>query len=214
MKKIILFATIIMVLLSTSAFAATTTYTSEAEFLGHIYPYYLEDFSSYTYGNPFGGFFPPTDADFGPVNGYSWHAYAPSGLWSNDSALSTNLEEAITITFGNSTSPVTAVGGIFSSTELYGVIIPYNVTVALSDGTSIIINTTGFEGFISDAQITSMTVTPDNDNGSVQNWPQIDHFYVGGEGTPPPFQTPEPASLLLLGLGLIGVAGIRRKLTS
>lgn len=59
-------------------------------------------------------------------------------------------------------------------------------------------------------------------NYVTNNWIYAQNPVVGGSGlgyqdyltpyTPPPTQAPEPATMLLFGLGLLGLAGIRRKM--
>jgi hypothetical protein len=208
MRKTYLSIVVGITLLASSAFA-TNVYNTEPAFLGQIAPlYYLEDFNGYTYGSPLDG--SQTSSSFGPVNGYSWDASAPLGLWSNSGALSTNdAVDLLTITFtGN---PVTAVGGIFASTDINGNIIQQDVTVSLSDGTSETITGSGFLGFTSSIPFASLTVdgidiTPPG-AGTIYNWPQVDHFYVGASTA----AIPEPATMLLLGSGLIGMGVYARR---
>jgi len=193
LKNVALSITILA--LASTAFAATQ-YDDEPSFLANLAsPYYLEDFVGWTYGDPLDG--SQTDYDFGPVEGYSWHAYAAEGLWSTLSALSTNSpEDPLIITFTG--LPVTALGANFTATDFDGNIIPGRVTIDLSDGTHTeLINPTAstFTGYTSDVPITSVTIDSPND-GDILRWPQLDHFYVGS-------MIPEPASLVLLGLGTL-----------
>ncbi len=179
---------------------ATQVYTSEAAFLPNIQAgYYLEDFSNFTYGNPLNG----TQLDWdAPGNGnFNFHAFAASGLWSNQSALSTNTAfDPLVITFGNSPHQVSALGGHFTSTDINGNPIPFPITISLSDGTSQTIQGgDGFLGFTAGSGVFFTSLTANCPNQGTNAWPQIDHFFVG--------QTPEPASLLLLVAGLL----IRRR---
>jgi hypothetical protein len=205
----ILFLIVITLLtLVTSAFA-TNIYYNEVEFKGQITSnYYLEDFSGYQYGIPLDG--TSTDADFGPVNGYSWSASASVGLWSMDGALTTNLVlDTLTITFTG--QQPTAVAGLFTAIDSVGNHITQqdlDIIVMLNDGTSVTINGSGdgFLGFTSIMPISYMTVKTGTSNPDFPYyWAQLDHFYVGAASVP------EPATMLLLGFGIIGLAGMRRK---
>ena len=188
-----------LLFLAQAPLASAGVYTTEASFLTQLQPgYYLEDFNGYKYGNPLDG--NQTSQTYGPVNGYSWTASAPNGLFSNPGALSTNNAiDLLTITFTG--DPVTALGGIFASTDANGNVIQQLVTITLSDGTTASLTGSDFRGFTSAAPITFLTIDAIDQPSS--NWPQLDHFYVGSA-------IPEPTSLALLGLGSLLLAPWRR----
>jgi len=188
-----------------SAFSGTY-YFDETSFVGAIKPdFYLEDFSGYTYGNPLNG--TQVTASFGPVNGYSYDAGAPNGLWSNDGALSTNVAgDLLTITFTG--KEVTAIGGIMTPTDINGAMMAGVVTVLLSDGgtwtTTYTQTTPVFVGYTSDVAITSLTI--DALDTPAVSWPQLDHFYTGQVNP-----VPEPATIAALGLGAAALIRRRRR---
>ena len=204
MKRICLYMAVVMLFLAAPAWA-TTIFTSESSFLGQILPgYYLEDFEHVD--PPFDG--SQLDATFGPENGFSWEVQAPLGLYSINNALSTfDASDKLFITFSG--RPVTATGGVFASTDIDGNIIPQIVTVTLNDGTSATILGSGFLGFTSLIPIISLEV--DGINDPILNFPQMDHFYVGAMAG---VKVPEPSLIILLGSGLIGLIGLRKKLIS
>lgn len=180
-----------------SAFAGTDVFTDEATFVAQLQPdFYLESFAGSSFGVPFNN---EPVANLGPVNGYAWAATAndpagaPSGIFSVPNRISTNsATDIMTITMTG--APVTAVGGIFESTDFDGLPIPLDVIVTLNDGTTeTIASGTDFRGFTSDVPILSLTVDG-VDTGGTNNWPAVGQFYVGNV-------IPEPASLSLLLLG-------------
>jgi len=180
---------------------AAMSYTDETTFLTAIQSgYYLEDFSAYTYGS-----YNSLDPLSLSGNGYAWSMSSPgNSLYSSDSAMSTGAANMpINISFtGNS---VTAVGGIFGPSETTGDFVAGNISLTLSDGTSLTkyVNIGDFLGFTSTVPITSMTIyAPDS-----VTFTQVDHFYVGTAGT----VVPVPAAVWLLGSGLIGLIGLRRR---
>lgn len=197
-----IFSALTIGLIAPASAGFVTIYDNEAAFTANLAPgYYLEEFASYTYGNPFGDIPIVTEADFGPINGYQWHASTfsgISGLWSNPNALSTHdSNDLLTITFTG--APVTAVGGTFSATDFDGNIIAgSDVTVTLNDGTFVTFQGPRFTGFTSLVPISSLTV------GVTQepSFSQVAHFYAGAAAVP------EPSSLALLGIGGC-IAGIR-----
>ena len=202
MKRICLYMGIVMVFLVTPAWAMND-FTDESSFLGQILPgYYLEDFVGYNYGSPLNE--TNKDFTFGPVYGFSWKVEAPLGLFSTPGALSTfDGKDKLFITFLG--LPVTAVGGIFASTDIDANVIDANVTVILNDGTSATITGIGFLGFTSAMPIVYVTVDGIGD----LNWPQMDHFYVGAMAG---VKVPEPSIVLLLGSGLVGLlVGLKKK---
>ena len=199
MNKLIAAAMIVLPL--ATVHAATVTYTDEAAFVSHISPdYYLEDFSTYTYGNPLDG--SGTTADFSS-GGFAYTASASNGLWSNESALATSLAtDSLRITFSG--RPVTAIGGIVAATDISGnLILGATVVVQTNDGTSITIPTPeggGFAGFISATPITSVTFTSNDSADGL--WPQLDHFYAAA--------VPEPG-VILLGAAASGLLLMRKR---
>lgn len=184
---------------------ATTVYYDEPTFLANVAPgYYLEDFGAYAYGSFVGPLLP-----LGPVNGFSYNITAPgpggNDVWSNDSAMSTNsaLDDLLVTATGNA---VTAVGGFFFASDIAGFYIPGEVAVGLSDGTFETFsppNAATFLGFTSGLPISTVLIMAPDPTGAY-HWPTMDHFYVGEA-------IPEPATIVLLGVSLTGLALARRR---
>lgn len=186
--------------------AAYVTYTTEAAFTSAIasYSYYLEEFQSM----PFGTLLPATQP-YGPVNGFSYDAYAANGLMiGKESAsvdnrdLTTQLADPIVFTFTG--FPVYAFGGQFFPSDYltYDTTGPAYLTIG---GDTITLNydtlwDRPFLGIISDTPLTSVSIAPDFETG---NYIAADHVYVGSA-------VPVPPSVLLLGSGLLGLVGWRR----
>jgi hypothetical protein len=189
--------------LSASPVLAGTYYTSEAAFLANVGPVrYTEDFSNFTFGNPLNG--SQTSWVAPGANGFGFTANAVGGLWSNLSALSTNNAfDPIIVNFSG--SPVTAVGGNFTNTDINGNVIPGTIIVTLSDGsTQQLVNQTlsSYLGYTSNGPtLTSITVVPQQ--SATNGWAQIDHFTVGT-------QIPEPTAVCVLAGGL-GLLVLRRR---
>jgi hypothetical protein len=122
------------------------------------------------------------------------------GIPGHNQALSTFVDaSSLVFTFG---SGIDAVGGSFFLTDANGVLAAGALTLTLSDGTQQILNDAGpggFSGFISSADIGSLTVSTDIAGLFVT----VDNMYVA---------TPEPASMALILSGLAaGVFLISRK---
>ncbi|MEI6336087.1 MAG: VPLPA-CTERM sorting domain-containing protein [Methylococcaceae bacterium] len=211
------------------ASAATTVFTDEATFLAQIKPgYYLEEFSNYTY-NENGSF--PLDGtqmtqSYEPINGYSWTAatipdgtaQGLNGLFSIPNALSTwAAEDLLTITFTG--SPVTALGGIFASTDSNGDVTQQEVVITLSDNdnTSVRFFGSDFRGFTSDIAIASLTIDAVDVGPNNVFWPKLDRFYIGSVLPDPvpvsqiPAVVPVPAAIWLFGSGLLGLFSLTRR---
>lgn len=198
-----------LLVVASSAFAAVI-YPGESAFLGAISPgFYLEEFSGWTVGAPIPDVTGPiTDVNFGPGNGYAWHAHSLNGsLFSNTGALSTALadEASLLITFTG--LPVTAMGGIFTFTDSYEQVLEGNFTLTLNDGTLISQEGSHFIGFTSTEPLTSMIFTT-NGTGDLA-WPQLDHFYIGA--ALPPSSVPEPTTFILLAAGIGGLALLKTR---
>jgi hypothetical protein len=203
----------VALLAQVSLVSAATVYTDEATFLAQLNPqYFLEDFNNYTFGVPLDGSQPT--ANYGSVNGYSWSASVPNnwpssygivGLYSLPNALTTYAaEDKLTINFTG--KPVTALGGIFASTDINGDVIQQTVTVTLSDNTTVSLTGSGFLGFTSNFAISYLTI--DGLDTPNSNWPQLSHFYTGSAEIA---AVPAPAAVWLFGSGLLGLSSFKRR---
>jgi hypothetical protein len=122
----------------------------------------------------------------------------PSGAISTQAA-----DDALVVNF--TSNNVYAVGGEFWGTGLLGQPVWANITINLSDGTSVTFETFGpeFYGFTSDVVITSMTIEAERVvlPGHLEAWATMDNLYVGTLTVIPL----PPAAWA--GLGMLGLLG-------
>ncbi|MGD8451856.1 MAG: PEP-CTERM sorting domain-containing protein [Phycisphaerae bacterium] len=187
-----------VVLLTAGAAFAATTYDNQSDFLSHVESgYYLESFGA------------PAESELSPpgfTDGtYAWNVASLDDLyvWGEDVAGGTpcvgtvgtnSAGYDVTITFVG--APVTAFGGSFYVTNVVFGAVEGDLTVALNDGTSVVLDspyTSAFTGFTSDIPITSVTLSPEPDAGLFVT---LDDVVVGTT-------IPEPASLGLLAVGAL-----------
>jgi hypothetical protein len=187
-------------LMSVSATAATTVYTTSASFLAQVAPgAYTETFTALS--NP-----PPGPATFSS-GGFAYTAFAPGDLYLAGGFLGTSqISEALKITF--TSGNVTAVGANFYSTNISDAFQAVSVTLTLNDGTLQTFTptsvATSFRGFVSTVPITMLTMSAPG----AALYAGMDNVTVGRAAL-----VPEPASWLLLGLGLggVGLLAARRR---
>ena len=225
MKRLAFGFVVLVVLLSTGIAHATlyTTY-DEAEFLTWAGAVTMESFENILPTDPAdvlynipasdldGHFDVNTDHTFLQIWGPSV-SFAPDGdqvlFWYTTSTPDT----AGSITFSNFNDSSTVINAFglciidWASSEAEGVL-----TFSNEIGDSFMVASsppsrpdydTFFFGVISDTPFTEATLTTTTDDG----WNFCDRVYYGSDATP----IPEPATMLLVGSGLIGLAGFRRK---
>ncbi|MCV2366624.1 PEP-CTERM sorting domain-containing protein [Roseateles oligotrophus] len=185
-----------LTLLSASSFAASTVYTSSADFMSHVVAgSYTENFNGLS-SPPAGGAF--------AGGGFSYAVSAPSDLYASGEFLGTNqIDEALTITFtgGN----VTAVGSNFYSTNISDQFQAVSLTITLNDGTVTTFTPTSvldsYRGFTSNVGISSLVMSA----AGASLYVGVDNLTVGVSAVP------EPSSWALMGLGLAGLIAARRR---
>jgi len=213
LKVLVVLALGAVILIPGIAGASTTIYTDEAAFQSALASgYYLENFATLD---------PYTDlgitVSFGPVNGFSYDAYAANDLYSGPESnvnLSTFYNtDPILITFTG--SPVYAFGGQFftvaadgsdatGTTTIYVTYvidtIPVTIPVVYNNDDDL----RPFLGIISSDALTSVSIASEQLGPDDTQWPAVDNFYVGLAAVP------VPPTVLLLGSGLLGLVGWRR----
>jgi hypothetical protein len=204
-----------LALLATAALpgnsSATTIYIDKNDFMSKLESSHEEDFQSYPPNASLG-----TNSQTISGNGFSYEITASSNLWvasydggSNLAINTMDYRDTITIRF--TSDNVQAVGGnffimddsAFQSVEL---------SLMLSDGTQISYtpaSPSDFRGFIASGS-TLFTMLELSLSSTAQLYATLDNLVVGASpaavGT-----TPEPASLLLFGIGAAGLGAVSRK---
>lgn len=151
----------------------------------------------------------PRTLDFAQGN-FSYTAFAGRGLYGDGEFLSTSTSaSSFTISFTG--ADVTAFGANFYNTGFDLAFRATEIIIALSDGTITRFSPTSVEdsyrGFTSDVAISSVTLS----SVGRENFASIDNLTVGAWIGEAPGEVPEPASLGLMGAGLAGLLGVRRR---
>lgn len=226
MRKVRLFlfwVVIAIMSLTTVAFADTTIYLSESAFLSALKPdYFLCEFEGFT------------NKDYGPItlemaggtgNGYYFYEIsvlpgypnAPANFWGVPGGISTLYTDQ-TLLIHTWTMPnykVYAMGGEFFTSDFFSredVSGSVNVSFFDRDGSLILTHTItnaagsrSFFGIISTDYIKDAKVVSADIEGNY--CPTIDHLYVGQPASVP---VPEPSLMVLLGISIMSLAGLKR----
>lgn len=183
--------------MSASAFATSTVYTSSASFLTQVAPgYYTETFTG----------IPDLPGDTFSGGGFSYQITSAQGIYGiNDFLTAGQVKDALTISFTGTS--VYAVGGNFFASDINGAFQSAQISLLLSDGTSVNFTPTSqtdsFRGFVSNVAITSIVIGGAAD----KQYTSLDNLTVAAA-------VPEPASWALAALGMVGVAAaVRRRRT-
>ena len=156
-----------------SAGGGAGTYTDRTTFLTHVAAGYFD--------NPFADAVPGPITSLSYTNGgWAYTVTASTDQLYNDTGLiSTNLAaDSIVVTFSG--DPVTAVGGNFWATDVSVVPTGTDVTILLSDATTLTFTSTGptdFRGFTTAAPITSITI--DALDVPSPAWSTMDNLIIG-----------------------------------
>jgi hypothetical protein len=180
---------------------ADVIYTASPDFLSNVQPgYYTETFDE-NYGP-----MPPRDYGDGT---FTFNASAAANLYQVRGVLSLvtpRVPLVITITGAD----VNAIGGNFFITNGSGSFRPVGVSIALSNGTTQTFTPATLEdsyrGFVTDAFITSLTI---DIAAPPYFYVTLDNLTIGRAAAPA--AVPEPASLAIVGAGLLGLAAVRRR---
>jgi len=184
-----------------AAQADITVYTSQADFLAAVQAPGVDTYDDLTV-MPYG------ETLNRSAGAYTYDAYSATGLYgaggAGDYWLSNNTPVA-TIVFTNFSGGVSAFGGNFFASDVFGQYSPGNLILTAIDGTALTYGlgdaaTTDFLGFVSTAPLLAVTVATD---GGLGYWPTANNVVLA---------VPEPATygMLLAGLGFIGVMARRR----
>jgi hypothetical protein len=182
--------------MSVSAFAATTVYTSSSSFLAQAAPgYYTETFNGLS-STPEGAFAFSSGA-------FAYNISAPGFTYASGEFLGTSLPDAaltISFTSGN----VYAVGGNFFAVNYSDAFQSVVISLGLSDGTVVSFTPTSqtdsYRGFVSTTAITSLVIS----SPGVSLYGSVDNLTVAAA-------VPEPASWALASLGIAGLAAFARR---
>ena len=213
MKKLFSVALVLCLLTIVSGYlsiaAAFTAYTSEADFVATLDDYYYPSLQGLLSKDP-------DSLNLGPVNGFSFTITASTGklVGIQSSIISTyDLAESLLFTFTG--TPVNAFGGFFWATDwdMMSQTSDIQIDLLLADGstqTYAIENAKydAFIGFTSLEAFTSITVSP-LDKGYWETnglFVSAHNLYVGSASS-----VPVPGAVWLLGTGLMGLVGLRRK---
>ena len=205
MKKVIFLLTILFLFGVVNANAALIVYSNSGAWQSNVTGIVTDDFSTLS-GNLYQTLtLGSVTFDVPGSSGYDALWVSPPDSYQGlDSALVGNYPlTSIRATFAGGTTAVCS--------DIYNLAVNDTITVDLyANGLDtlyyipIIFPNKTFFGVTTDTgTISSITFTPG------QRWVGVDNFEYGSAGTT---SVPEPTSMLLLGLGLLGVAGIRRKL--
>lgn len=185
-----------LALLSASAFAQSTVYTSSASFLSHV--------AAGAYTNNFDGLpsDPPTSFSGGA---FAYNFSAPNDIYGSGDFLGTSqIDEALTINF--TSGNVTAVGANFFATNISDAFQSVSMTIGLSDGTSVTFTpadlSNSYRGFTSTVAISSLVISAPGQS----LYAGLDNLTVGSVTA-----VPEPTTWALMGLGLAAIGVVARR---
>jgi hypothetical protein len=209
MKRILLNLTLSSLMLSSSA-NSTTIYTTEDSFMNALAtPYYLENFQDVDSGHqPLHMFMAATPPNYI----FTVESASMYGIYfTDDSVSSTDPRYPLLIQFEG--AYITAFGGYFyaphdPSAQFTNL---GTIHITLSDGTSHESSVSTLPVFIgfttNNVSFDRCEIWSTSDNPISPVYAAINKLYVGSKQA----TVPEPASAILFGIGLLGLAGIGRR---